>query len=407
MNKTLTHKTIKKKGGVTMKRTLFIALLTILSIAITYSLADAISGVCSNCHTMHDSQDGSAVATGGPNEQLLLDDCVGCHTGPHVSGGLNAAPINAPVVLDTVAPASTGPGNTNAGGDFYWVNAGSDALGHDVIDLPGIGGADSNIGATPPGFNQATTTGQTFDSKTLEVTNNTGWVAVTSQLTCAGTYGCHGTRDAAGIGGIAGAHHSNPGTNQQVTAPTVVGNSYRFLADIDGLEDVDWQWTATATDHNEYKGENNTADRTANANWGSRDTISYLCANCHGTWHGTIDNAAPIGAPWTRHPTDIVLQASPNETSSYNTSDGTNIGTYNIIVPVARGTINSSSTDQVNENSTAADGGIVMCLSCHRAHGSEYPDLLRWDYSTMIAGGTNSGGCFVCHTAKNAVGTNP
>jgi len=44
----------------------------------------------------------------------------------------------------------------------------------------------------------------------------------------------------------------------------------------------------------------------------------------------------------------------------------------------------------------------VMCLSCHRAHGSPYLDMLRWDYNTMIAAdSTKSGGCFICHTNKN------
>ncbi len=48
---------------------------------------------------------------------------------------------------------------------------------------------------------------------------------------------------------------------------------------------------------------------------------------------------------------------------------------------------------------------MVMCLSCHRSHGSGYDDMLRWDYSGMIAGGgtgTLTGkGCFYCHTDKD------
>jgi len=46
----------------------------------------------------------------------------------------------------------------------------------------------------------------------------------------------------------------------------------------------------------------------------------------------------------------------------------------------------------------------VMCLSCHRPHGSPYPDMLRWDYTEQIAGGgglTDDRGCFYCHTKKN------
>jgi predicted CXXCH cytochrome family protein len=43
----------------------------------------------------------------------------------------------------------------------------------------------------------------------------------------------------------------------------------------------------------------------------------------------------------------------------------------------------------------------VMCLSCHRAHAREYPEMLRWDYSAMVVGSGSRGGYFVCHSAKN------
>ncbi|RLD93461.1 MAG: hypothetical protein DRI93_05285, partial [Aquificota bacterium] len=39
-----------------------------------------VTGVCSNCHTMHNSQGGSAVNNSGPYEYLLNDTCVGCHS---------------------------------------------------------------------------------------------------------------------------------------------------------------------------------------------------------------------------------------------------------------------------------------------------------------------------------------
>lgn len=43
----------------------------------------------------------------------------------------------------------------------------------------------------------------------------------------------------------------------------------------------------------------------------------------------------------------------------------------------------------------------VMCLSCHRAHGSPYPDMLRFDYNMEAGGGTSTDGCFKCHTNKD------
>ncbi len=40
----------------------------------------------------------------------------------------------------------------------------------------------------------------------------------------------------------------------------------------------------------------------------------------------------------------------------------------------------------------------VTCLSCHRAHGTENDDLLRWEYSTQDAGtDTADYGCLGCH----------
>ncbi|TSA13704.1 MAG: hypothetical protein D4R73_00455 [Deltaproteobacteria bacterium] len=60
------------------------------------------------------------------------------------------------------------------------------------------------------------------------------------------------------------------------------------------------------------------------------------------------------------------------------------------------------SRSQQPAGTVAAGIDIVTCLSCHRAHASAYPDILRWDYSTMIAnGGSLSTGCFVCHTTKD------
>jgi predicted CXXCH cytochrome family protein len=373
-----------------------------LSTLLVYGYADAITGVCSNCHTMHDSQDGQAVTTGGPYEQLLVSDCVGCHTA--ATG--KTSTFGAPAVLHTTAPAGQGGGYTLAGGDFYWVATGygaTDSKGHNV---EGIASFDATIGNEPPGWDQAATTGLTFDGKTLEVTGGLGWTG--KQLTCAGTFGCHGTRDEEGMGGIKGAHHGNTGeTSTQASAPSTVGDSYRFLAAIKGLENADWNWNETASTHNEYYGENNTADRSAGANYGSKDTISFLCAECHGVFHATIDADSTSGSPWIRHPTDIVLPSS-GEYALYNTSDGLTVGSYSLEAPVARPTVPATSSFTVTPGDSSTDtGAIVMCLSCHRAHGSNQSDLLRWDYNNMIAGGSNTGGCFVCHTEKNASGANP
>jgi predicted CXXCH cytochrome family protein len=118
------------------------------------------------------------------------------------------------------------------------------------------------------------------------------------------------------------------------------------------------------------------------------NTISGFCASCHQNFHILADIGGDNTSPFIRHPTDVVLKAT-GEYSAYTA--------YSTEAPVARPTVYD------NPSSTVTPGtDVVMCLSCHGAHGTDYPDILRWDYTDMIAGDTSkSGGCFTCHTQKN------
>jgi predicted CXXCH cytochrome family protein len=263
-------------------------------------------------------------------------------------------------------------------------------MGHNVDVIQGVDTAIfANIGNNPPGWPAAPsiTDGATHQIAHFDV----DWAV---QLTCAGSYGCHGDHSASGNdAGIQGAHHSNPGTGSLITAPTAVGNSYRFCDRIEGKEDSQWNWVESGAQHNEYFGS------LYNDGGGlDKGTISFLCAECHGDYH--TDTEIGTGAsPWLRHPTDIALdRGAGTEYLSYNNDSGN----YSLIAPVARPVVDGGSpTITVDPaDSATSDGAIVMCLSCHRAHGSPQPDILRWDYSTIVAGGGNTGGCFICHTTK-------
>ncbi len=388
----------KEKEGKGMRRILLTLSLVVMALALTAVNAAAISGVCSNCHTMHNSQDGDPVDAGGPYGQLLNAGCVACHTADTpVIQEVNKGPA----VLHTVAPGGQGAGLTLAGGDFYWVNANqavNASMGHNVIDLPGVTVADTNMPLadplSPPGWDPVAT-GTAFVADQVA----SGEAAWSSQLTCAGEYGCHGNHAATGsFPGMQGAHHNNTGGTATQTDGTLttIGESYRFLMGIEGLEETQWNWAETAVTHNEYYGEDSTVNRSAGglAAYGSRDTISFLCAECHGLFHGTVDENAAPGSPWVRHPTDIDLPAS-GEYLLYN-AEGAGGGLYSVEAPVARASVPAASGSAITLGSD-----IVMCLSCHRAHGSPEPDLLRWTYSTMVAGGGATNGCFTCHTDKN------
>ena len=160
----------------------------------------------------------------------------------------------------------------------------------------------------------------------------------------------------------------------------------RFLYNVLGGEDTSWGANATATVHNEYSGLDVTpSSRSGGQTWSDIETISSLCAECHGYFHSDIESS---GA-WIRHPTDIILPNS-GEYSAYTS--------YSNETPVGRVTIPNNPSSAVNPGT---DDAIVICLSCHRAHASAYADALRWDYDTMVAGGSGSGGCFTCHATKN------
>ena len=103
------------------------------------------------------------------------------------------------------------------------------------------------------------------------------------------------------------------------------------------------------------------------------------------------------------HPTGYALSdtAAGKEYHNYNGGAG-----YSPLAPLARdqarlATMTGSSAT-VYVAAGQAEGDQVMCLSCHRAHGTPYRDMLRWDYSACDAGSANAScGCFVCHTSKD------
>ena len=342
----------------------------------------AVSGQCSGCHTMHNSQAGNALAytvdaTGAhspdsiPNPALLVSDCVGCHTGTNTGSG--SATNTTPYVFTPSASVSYGAtgvsGNTLAGGNFAWV-AGDHRTGHNVVSVPGVV-QDSPLGVSPPGW-PATPVRQAID--------------VNIGLTCAGTNGCHGDYTVTSeMPAISGSHHN--GVNG-ATDGSDLFNSYRLLNGIAGYEDPDWEYQPTSTAHNQYKGE----VRSQGSDVTGNNTISGLCGQCHGDFHSGAGTAS--GSFWIRHPTDFDMTGLGGEFASYNT-DGS---TYSVVAPLASSTVTSVISSGVL---TGGGKAIVMCLSCHRAHGTPYGSMLRWDYKGWPENGLASNGCDICHTTKN------
>ncbi|MBU1234342.1 MAG: hypothetical protein KKD01_19275 [Proteobacteria bacterium] len=361
-------------------------LVTFAGLVLSPDAQAQMTGNCAECHTMHNSQDGQPMnfdLSATPNENLTRGTCLGCHA----QAGSSAIEVlgtgRIPQVFHTGA-------TDLAGGNFGYItglkgSGASDRKGHNIAALTGT----DSVLYGPPG--------------SIVVAGHVNMVT-TDNLTCAGTNGCHGYRDPFGdvsIEGITGSHHKNE--SGQMDTATSPGSSYRFLMGVKGFEDADWEDNATSATHNEYYALQapialGCATSSCHGVTGGVQppdgTMSQYCATCHGNFH-TLANAASDGigtvtsSPFIRHPTDLALP-STGEYAAYTT--------YDVGSPIARTTgVPASASSSVTPGSDA-----VMCLSCHVTHASDYPSMLRWDYSAMIAdGGVGGTGCFVCHTTKD------
>jgi len=355
------------------KKTLFLTILvgTVALIAVfPLTAMAAVKGVCSNCHTMHNSQGTDPMAwdeNGDPlataQSALLRSTCLGCHTTS------DAEPLAVPPLGSSEYPfvMSTGDGNFTddnclAGGFFSPLTVGNQ-------DDNGDNNHTLRTQKLPAGYANDEALGDWYEGDTE-----------TDGLGCAGSNGCHGVHNVVDdMEAISGGHHADSliyrmlYVGNDMTSDGVLGT---------GASDYEEDLIATpdlADPHNIYSA-------------GPQDpSISELCAICHGNFHnefGTVDDAGSA-SPWLRHPTDVDIPG------------GWHIGNEGIALTASDFKNNPVGYDNAND----AGQRRVTCLSCHRAHGTENMDLLRWGYSgddatqTQIAG-VNSGvtyGCLGCH----------
>lgn len=409
----------------------------------------ALTGDCYDCHTMHNSEQGQPVALAGgltgtavsadPIPGLLKFDCLGCHandpTGPAT---MALATSTVPQVMSSASLA-----DSLAGGNFKFGENGANRKVHNVVDLFDNQWEVYDVALSgPPGITRVDSTHA----------GKFGEVEQFDKFTCAGARGCHGTRSQVltgattdnvyegirrtGIAAVSGAHHWNTGGAKtstgyndaateadQIHDGQIVAEGYRFIPGLMGWESDDWR-NADAANHNEYYGVDagigtgcgachmeghGNVDGTENYGFSTRasmsstmktpnNSMSGFCASCHGDFHSAgsgdqVNNG--VSGAFLRHPSDYVIPNS-GEYQFYTT--------YDVSAPVARPAVAAEASSTVTPGTD-----MVMCLSCHVPHGSEYDYLLRFDYTTMTAGQAGDevatsavGGCLACHSAKGS-----
>ncbi len=314
-----------------MKTLLTIALILTFGLFGSSALAFHDGGVadCAGCHTMHNSQDGALVDADSPDGNAYLlndatpsDTCLGCHAERGIMDGGNGM----------------GPG-----GDYYWLTRSYtwSAHGHDYSSTGDSHGHNINA----PGH------GIVAD---VTLTEAPGGDFLGMYLGCTSCHDPHGNTNFRLLYG-AGAGPKYDGIRYAFTnpAPIAFGNSYRVNS-AGGYE--------TNEQHTAYQ-----------------QGMSEWCSNCHTEFlNGTTAAHRHVSGTDMGSTIASAYNAYISTASPVGGLQGT---AYMGLVPFEN--VDATEADRTStEGPTAADQ--VMCLTCHRAHASAFPDIARWDMGETL-----------------------
>ena len=410
--------------------------------------------ICADCHTMHNSEDGANVSSAqsnsggaGPNHELLkrenwTDMCLSCHMqGQNTSATAALTDVLdsgwvAPIVmtLDGVDPA----GISMPAGDFYYSDL-DETKGHNPAYSTGeVGGtpssvfmsADSVLGAAPPGLaGGGDIAGDTeWSCHTCHGMHSrfsgsyTAWRQVSRS-----TNGIIHTGDVSGFG-----VESASGNKTQNPAYEPIKSNSRGDLGATGLV-----YTDLRADGNPNEGADLWSDYSDTNKNVYRGGFSSFCATCHGDFHGGDAEAegtangntlTAANDRWVRHPSNIVM-ADKTTTGASSRKYGT--GSYTAVITNTQATNPNPAgydfrypliQDDADFSLTVAGTGTLItdatldtsrlsCLTCHKAHASQFANMTRWDasghafiadgeadFEGVVSNGDNPAyGCGKCH----------
>ncbi len=282
---------------------------TSVSFAGEYHYGSAL--ICSECHTMHYSQQhqydgtsgaGSPPLAGGPNEALLRQKetqlCLGCHDGKTF----------APDVLG----ANTGSHVRQAG-----------ALTTDSPPYENWKGHTLNVTATPPGG------------------------AMNIKLQCSNCHGPHGNTNYRNLDGTVNLITYAKGTNDLTKDVFLRSWTLGQIATNYGVDNVD-----------------------LNEPNARQSAMGKFCRGCHTDFHGAAGDSnmgGTGGTDWLRHPTaDANIGAAGGGGSSLDVFKNK---LYRVKVMSPTGNWGS----QGSPWATAPNDLTPSCVSCHKSHGNQNP----------------------------------
>lgn len=332
-----------------------------------YALAFHDGGVahCDGCHTMHNSENGVSIIDGGTvgttGEHLTIGStpaatCLNCHEG---SGSYH-------VLYDPADdPMMTGSINLTPGGDFIWITK--------TFVYPLHGSTHTNAGDNH-GHNVIAPEYGLFEDDTNESGTAPGGTYPKNDLYCSSCHDPHGKKvNKTGPIEESGSYGCDP-------TVTECGN-YRLLGDV-GYEPGNGMVTFTnpppiATAASLFGPGRNETD-SSHTDYGQG--MSEWCSNCHTQF------LASGGEGQHKHPNGAGATLG-DHADNYNdyvmTGDatGTQATAYLALVPFERNMGDPVALDPTSEAGPASNSN-VMCLTCHRAHASAFPNAGRWFFES-------------------------
>lgn len=349
----------------------------VAAIGLTPALAFHSGGVaeCGGCHSMH-----SPAAAG--YDLLIRQDasstCLSCHAANDTAATAGSYHIMTyPVPGAGLPPVELGPG-----GDFAWLlksysftvrgtvnNEAGQSHGHNIIAADFGLSVDTDFSTAPGG---------TFPS---------------NQLGCQSCHDQHGKLRRLGgdttyswartgapiIGSGSYSTSAVPSATQAVGAYRLLRGGVTGAFVDDEQSGVTYDSVLIASVPSTYnRTEVSTQTRTAYGSNGV-NTVGQWCSSCHPGMHSTGNYV---------HPIDANLDGLATNYNSYISSGimtGTATTSYLSLVPFAENTgdftvLKVSANNNGSDLNGPATTDKVMCFSCHRAHASGFPDMLRWNY---------------------------
>lgn len=311
---------------------------------------------CDGCHTMHNSEDGVSIIEGGTagvtGDSLTKgtdpsSTCLVCHEGSRS--------------YHVLSPSATIT-NLTPGGDFQWlkksftwmvrgnpVTRKGESFGHNVIAADFGLVQDSVLEKAPGGEFQS------------------AWLA------CSSCHDPHGKKvDKVGPIIESGSYGAQP------TATTDVGN-FRLLADIGYMPGPGVQYNVRPPIARTGSG----AQETDNLHTDYGKGMSEWCATCHTKFlaGGKGEHKHPASNTATLGQGNIAL----NYNAYVATGDLGNSAdeSFDQFVPFERQATGTADLDETSTQGPDSNSN-VMCLSCHRAHVSAFPNAGRWDFEQAL-----------------------